>query len=188
VDITKVLEADHRLAERLFGEIEEADGADRQPMIDELVTALRAHMELEEMVLYPAMEPVTGADAVSEARTEHDLAREALDKMVELAPDQPGFGAACAAAQAGIAHHVDEEETEVFPELRRNGQNILDKTTGPFLSCRADLGLPLEAGALAEASTKDELLQRARAVDIAGASSMPKPELAAALLDQSGRC
>ena len=93
MDVTKILEHDHREAEKLFGEIDKAEGADRQPLIDELNTALRAHMELEETVLYPMMEPVTGAEEVLEGNTEHALARDGLDAMLELAPDEPGFGA-----------------------------------------------------------------------------------------------
>ena len=73
MDVTQILEADHREAEALFAKIEAADGKARQPFIDELAEALRGHMELEESVVYPAMEPVTGAEDVQEGKTEHDL-------------------------------------------------------------------------------------------------------------------
>src|SRR6478736_4924914 len=118
MDPTKLLEADHRQVEALFEAIDKASGDDRQPLIDELVTSVRAHMELEETVLYPAMGPVTGKEAVQEANTEHELARKSLEDVVRLAPDEPGFGAALDATRAGIVHHVDEEENEVFTELR----------------------------------------------------------------------
>jgi hypothetical protein len=32
---------------------------------------------------------------------------------------KPGFGAAVDMVEAGIKHHVEEEETEVFPKLRK---------------------------------------------------------------------
>ena len=54
MDVTKILEQDHRDAESLFDQIPKAEGAKRQSLIDELNTALRAHMELEERV------PVSG--------------------------------------------------------------------------------------------------------------------------------
>ena len=75
-------------------------------------------MELEETVVYPAMEPVTGKEAVEEGNTEHELARDGIAQMIDLAPDEPGFGAALAAVKAGISHHVEEEENEIFPKLR----------------------------------------------------------------------
>ena len=62
MDDTKILEHDHRDAEKLFSQIEKADGTERQSLIDELNTAFRALLELEETVLYPMMEPVTGAE------------------------------------------------------------------------------------------------------------------------------
>jgi hemerythrin superfamily protein len=181
VDVTKILESDHRKVEALFAKIEKADGKDRQPFIDELVTSLRGHMELEEQVVYPAMEPVTGHEDVEEGNTEHGLARKGLDDVVELAPDEPGFGAALDSVKAGISHHVEEEEDDVFPKLRKDGHSVLEQMATPFMKKRLELGLPIEASALADASTKDELLSEAKGASVDGASSMTKDELANAL-------
>lgn len=180
MDPTKLLEADHRQVEDLFTRIDDAEGADRQPLIDELVTALRAHMALEEKVLYAAMAPVTGEEAVVEGNKEHELARESLQNMVDLAPDEPGFGAAMEATKAGIEHHVEEEENEVFPELRKNGK-VLEEIATPFMTTRLELGLPMRADALAAGWTKEELLYEAKNAGVDGASSMKKDELAEAL-------
>ena len=133
MDPTKLLEADHRQVEALFEAIDKASGDDRRPLIDELVTSVRAHMELEEKVLYPAMGPVTGKEAVEEGNTEHELARKSLQDMVDLAPDEPGFGLALEATKAGISHHVEEEEGEIFPELRKDG-TVLDQIATPFMT------------------------------------------------------
>jgi len=182
MDVTKVLESDHRQAEELFAKIEKAEGAKRQPFIDELVNALRAHMELEEQVVYPMMKPVTGAEDVQEGTTEHELARKGLEDVVRLAPDEPGFGAALDSVKAGITHHVEEEETEVFPKLRKDGK-VLDKMATPFMKKRLELGLPMGADALASASSKEELLAEAKSAGVDGASSMTKAQLADALAE-----
>ena len=183
MDVTKVLEADHRQVEELFAKIEGADGAARQPFIDELVTSLKAHMELEEQVLYPAMEPVTGHEEVQEGITEHELGRKGLKDLVRLAPDVPGFGAALDSVKAGITHHVKEEETEVFPKLRKDGAKVLEKMATPFMKKRLELGLPMGADALAAASSKEELLAEAKSAGVDGAASMTKAELADALAE-----
>lgn len=180
MDPTKLLEADHRKVEALFEAIHRVDGADRMPLIEELATSLQAHMQLEEQVVYAAMAPVTGEEAVEEGNTEHELARKSLQDMLDLAPDDPGFGAALEATQAGIEYHVKEEEGDVFPELRRDA-SILEKIATPFMQLRLELGLPVDAEALAAASTKDELFEEARSAGIEGASSMSKDELAKAL-------
>ena len=181
MDVTKILEHDHREAEALFTRIEKADGADRQSAIDELDTALRAHMELEETVVYPRMAPVTGDEEVQEGNTEHALARDGLTAMLALAPDEPGFGAALEAVKAGITHHVEEEESDVFPKLRKDGAKVLAEMATPFMKKRVELGMPVEADALSAASTKDELVAEAEAAGIDGAGSMTKDELAGEL-------
>lgn len=184
MDATKILEADHRQVEALFEQIQEAEGEQRVALIDELATSLRGHMELEEQVVYPVMEPVTGEEDVQEGVTEHELARKALEDVVRLAPDDPGFGAALEVLQAGIEHHVKDEEDEVFPKLRQGGAEVLDQIAAPFMQKRAALGLPMDAAALELGFTKDELLEEAKSADVRGAASMSKTELAQALSEK----
>jgi hemerythrin superfamily protein len=185
MDPTRLLEADHRQVEALFDEIEKAEGDERTPLLQELESSLKAHMELEETVLYPAMAPATGEEEVEEGNNEHELARKSLADMVALGPDAPGFGAAMEATKAGIAHHVEEEEQTVFPQLRKDG-SVLDQIATPFMQTRSRLGLPMDPAALAAASTKDELLAEARSAGIEGAPSMNKDELAEALAAAMG--
>jgi hypothetical protein len=181
MDLTKLLEADHRRVEDLFARIEEADDDERRPLVDELVAALQAHMELEEAVVYPGMASVVGDEAVEEAENEHLVGREGLTSMLELV-GEPGFGAALDSTKAGIAHHVDEEENEVFPRLRKDG-SVLGEMATPFMTRRLELGLPVDAEALAAASTKDELIEEARSAGVEVKSSMTKADLAGALSD-----
>ena len=180
MDPTKMLEVDHRQVEALFKAIEKAEGDERAPLIEQLETALRAHMELEERIVYPAMARASGEDEVEEGNKEHELARKSLADMVALGPDEPGFGAALEATKAGIAHHVEEEERIVFPQLRSDG-TIFEQITSPFIHTRIDLGMPMDAALLATTATKNELLFEARAAGIEGASSMNKVDLAEAL-------
>ncbi|HEY2331985.1 MAG TPA: hemerythrin domain-containing protein [Acidimicrobiales bacterium] len=183
MDVTKILEADHAGAKKLFADIQRAEGADRQPLIDQLTRELRAHMDLEEAVVYPTMGPVTGTEAVEEANTEHALARNALNDVNDLAPDEPGFGAALASLEAGITHHVEEEEGEAFPALRKNG-SVLEKMATPFMTKRLELGMAIDVDALASSTTKDELIAEASSAGVDGARSMSKAELAKALADK----
>lgn len=183
MDVTRILEADHRAVEALFEKIEKADPAKRQPLVDELATSITGHMKLEEATLYPAMQPVTGAEAVQEGETEHELARKTLKEMVALAPDEPGFGAALDSLKAGIEHHVKEEEDDVFPKLRKDGESVLQKVATPFMTKRVELGLPMEAGALSAAFSKDELSEEATKAGLEVTSDMTKDDLAEALAD-----
>lgn len=117
-DPMKLLKADHRDAKQLLAKLADSEeGAERQQMVEELTTKLTLHMELEEQIVYPPVAEKVGPDDAEEAETEHGLARDGLEKMNALV-DAPGFGAAVAMVQAGIEHHVEEEETELLPELK----------------------------------------------------------------------
>ncbi len=185
MDVTKILESDHRKVEALFDKIETAGESERTPLIEELTTSLHAHMALEEATLYPAMKPVTGDETFEEANQEHELARAGLAQMVGLAPDEPGFDGALEAVKAGIKHHVGEEEDEIFPKLRKDG-SALERVATPFMKKRVELGMPIDGDALAASSTKDELLGEAEAANVEGARTMSKAELADALVAQMG--
>ena len=112
------LEAEHRKAEKLLKKLEKAETASAQrPLVDQLLAAMAEHMRVEETQVYPVLQQVDG-EMAEEAEIEHGLARDGLQTLATMI-GKPGFGAAVAMVQAGIDHHVEEEETEVFPKLRK---------------------------------------------------------------------
>ena len=121
-DVTEMLEQDHRKVERLFEQIKGSKGAARAKFVERLAGDLRLHMKVEETIVYPAIvkQADDGDDMVEEARTEHKGARKALDDVEKLSPDKPGFDGALTMLEAGISHHVEEEEDEVFPKFRES--------------------------------------------------------------------
>ena len=181
MDVTKILEADHREVEQLFAKVSRAKGEARTPIVEAITTALRGHMELEEQVVYPVVRRVMGDEDFVEGNTEHDLVRKALEDLAALAPDRPGFGATVAILRAGVMHHVEEEEDEVFPALRRD-DGALGDIAKAFLEKRMELGMEMPPTALAAASSKGELAEEARLAGIDRATSMTKDELARALV------
>jgi iron-sulfur cluster repair protein YtfE (RIC family) len=121
-DVTKMLEQDHREAEDLFAKIKETNGAARAGLVTKLASALKLHMQVEEKIVYPAIAKQVddGDDMVDEAITEHEGARKALADVEKLSPNEPGFDGALEMLEAGISHHVEEEEEEVFPKFRES--------------------------------------------------------------------
>lgn len=117
-DPIAILKADHREVAAMLKELADSKpGAKRRKTTDKVTAALELHMEIEEKLIYPLVAERVGQDEEQEAETEHGLACDGLVKMNELV-DEGGFGAAVAMVTAGIKHHVKEEETEVFPELK----------------------------------------------------------------------
>ncbi len=117
-DPIAILKRDHREAAAMLKTLADSKpNATRRKTTEKLVAALRQHMEIEEKLVYPLVAEKIGHDEEHEAETEHNLARDGLEKMTELV-DEGGFGAAVAMVTAGIKHHVKEEETELFPKLK----------------------------------------------------------------------
>lgn len=150
------LETQHREAEQLLEQLGDTDDPDEQrTLVEQLVSAMDQHMEIEETQVYPELQKLDG-EMGEEARIEHDLARAGLDQLTEMI-GLPGFGAAVAMVEAGIAHHVDEEENEAFPKLR---QAIDSGSSGVH-----------------DEPSKAELYELAKEQDIEGRSTMSKEEL-----------
>jgi len=167
MDILEHLTQEHRKAEALMAKLAQSDeGPERQTTLDELREALTTHMAVEEQFLYPIVASVAGQETETEAETEHGLAREGLAKLDELV-GEGGFGAAVAMLQAGIGHHVEEEEHEIFPKLRDNAAPELAQLDPEKLEIRV--------------ATRDELYDKAKQADIPGRSQMNKDALADAV-------
>jgi hemerythrin-like domain-containing protein len=119
-DPMRILKADHREVERLLEELGDSDeGTERAELLEELRTKLTLHMEIEENLVYPLVREHLGDQDEEEAEVEHGLAREGVQKLIDLM-EAPGFGAAVEMLQGGIGHHVREEEQELLPELKES--------------------------------------------------------------------
>lgn len=119
-DPMRILKADHREVEQLLTKLAESEeGPERQQMVGELVMKLNAHMEAEEMLVYPPVKSEVGEEDEEEAQIEHGLAREGITKVEQMV-EMPGFGAAVEMLKGGISHHVEEEETQLLPELKES--------------------------------------------------------------------
>lgn len=117
-DAMTMLKADHREVKRMLNTLAEMDeGREREELTRKLQTDLTLHMDIEERLLYPLVAQYVGREDEEEAEIEHGLAREGLQKIVDLV-SKPGFGAAVEMLSGGIAHHVSEEESEILPELK----------------------------------------------------------------------
>ena len=136
-DPFSMLESDHRQVEQLLHDLDESEeGPERARLVDRLTAALAVHMEFEEAHIYPLTRQILDDETVEEANTEHELAREGLGHLSQLM-SEPGFGAAVAMVEGGIKHHVEEEEDEVFPAMRRDLDAGAAGGTGAADSSRA---------------------------------------------------
>jgi hemerythrin-like domain-containing protein len=156
-----MLQADHRRVEQLFARIAAA-AEERAPLVGELIRALRVHMALEEAHVYPILGKQIDERMAAESEVEHELARDGLAQVEELAPDEPGFDGAMTMLIAGIEHHVAEEESEVFPALvAALGPDGLAELAQRLSAARAELLKELPDGDLPKRQSRPVRPKRA---------------------------
>ncbi len=117
-DAIELLESDHREVDQLFAQIESGQG-DKDETVRKIVKELSGHAAIEEQILYPAMRrALSDGDAkVDEAIQEHQEMKEALAEIESLGSSPPRE-AKLQKLMADVRHHVQEEENELFPEMR----------------------------------------------------------------------
>ena len=117
-DPMTMLKGDHREVKAMLTTLAESEeGPEREALCRKATEALLLHMTIEEELVYPLIKTHVGADEDEEANIEHGLARDGLTTMGSMV-DKPGFGAAVEMLAGGISHHVEEEESELLPELK----------------------------------------------------------------------
>jgi hypothetical protein len=82
---------------------------------------------LEEELLYPAAQealPDSDTIDVEEAYVEHFLVKTLIAKFETLKAGDRGFDATFKVMSEMVGHHVEEEEDEFFPELRKSKCNL----------------------------------------------------------------
>jgi len=125
-DVIEVLEHDHREVEEMFSELESLRGADtedaksRRKKLTETVTVeLVRHSVAEEVLVYPQVDDKISKEEADHAREEHAEAEETLTRLEKLDADDPVFEAELSTLMEEIRHHVEDEEGQMFAEMRR---------------------------------------------------------------------
>lgn len=129
-DAIALLEADHRAVEKLFKAFEKAEDNDleaKAALAQRACEELSIHTMIEEELLYPAAQealPESDKVDVEEAYIEHFLVKTLISKFETLKAGDKGFDAAFKVMSEMVSHHVEEEEQELFPELRSSNCNL----------------------------------------------------------------
>jgi hemerythrin superfamily protein len=137
-DAITLLKEDHRAAEKLFGQFEKAKDENRKKAIaDQVCMELRVHMQIEEEIFYPASRDVLkDDDIVDESVVEHAAAKDLMGEIEGMDPTDELYDAKVTVLQEQIEHHVEEEETELFPKVRKTDMDV--KAIGARLKARKE--------------------------------------------------
>lgn len=145
-DPFKMLKADHQTVRDLYEAYENLveDGApapERGELANNLCRLLQAHTELEEEVFYPALrETLNNPLLIDEAEVEHAVAKDLIEQIRGMQPDEPKYDATVIVLCEYVLHHIDEEENEIFKKARRNRSIDRDGLGSRMMSRKQELG------------------------------------------------
>lgn len=120
-DVADILTVDHREMMELIDQIKRtSDAGERRDLADALIAEVMRHAVAEEMYVYPAVEEHVpdGAQQVRDDKQEHAQVVLVMKQMEDLGAADPVFMERVEDLERLLRHHIDDEESEQFPELR----------------------------------------------------------------------
>jgi hemerythrin superfamily protein len=119
-----LLKSQHRAVEDLFSKLENAKSAKAKlPIFEKLADNLAAHATIEEHQFYPAVKATRTEDILLESLEEHLGIKRVLADLLDIDVDDDTFDAKVKVLQEQVEHHVEEEEGDLFPKVKK----LLDK-------------------------------------------------------------
>ena len=125
MDAIVLLKDDHKTVNALFKQFEKGKGsatpAAKSEIVEQIITELTAHSFIEETIFYPAAReaaPDTN-EHVLESVEEHHVMAWLLSELQNLDPNDESYDAKVTVLIENVRHHVEEEEKEWFPEIRK---------------------------------------------------------------------
>lgn len=118
MDAITMLKDDHKRVQRLFRSLEKHDTS----VVPEICQELKIHTQLEEAVFYPAVkgEVPDTTEEVAESMEEHHVAKVLIEELESMSDADEQYFAKATVLMEMVRHHIEEEEGEMFPEIREN--------------------------------------------------------------------
>jgi hemerythrin-like domain-containing protein len=119
MDAVELLREDHRKVKELFKQFEEAEDTETKKQIaQEAIKELKVHAALEEEMFYPAArQEIDEEEKIDEAVEEHHVAKLLIAELSKMKPTDEHFDAKFTVLAESVKHHIEEEESEVIPEV-----------------------------------------------------------------------
>ena len=141
-DAIALLKADHQRVKDLFAQYESADNREtKRTLAEQVFTELEMHAQLEENVFYPAVNEETdeGPELVKESLSEHETVKHLIQELRGMAHDTDAFDAKFQELIRNVEHHVEEEESEMFPLAEEEMEEELTELKDEMQELKADL-------------------------------------------------
>jgi hemerythrin-like domain-containing protein len=122
-DAIVLLKNDHKEVRRLFREFEAAGenaSAKKGQLVDKIIEQLTVHTYIENEVMYPRVRELLPdlEDDILESYEEHHVADVLVMELAAMSPEHDRFEAKTTVLIENVRHHIEEEESEWFPQVR----------------------------------------------------------------------
>ena len=141
-DAIAMLKADHQWVKDLFVQYEATSNPDtKRTLAEQVFVELETHAQLEENVFYPAVNEETeeGPELVKESLSEHETVKKLIQELRGMAQATDAFDAKFQELIHYVEHHVEEEESEMFPLAEEELAEDLTEMKDEMQEFKADL-------------------------------------------------
>jgi hemerythrin superfamily protein len=134
-----ILTDDHNKVRGLFKYFAQLEGPGptdaRITVVQNICAELTIHAAIEEELFYPAARnAIDDEELIDEAEVEHATAKHLIQQLLPVNKDDSHFCAKVAVLREYTKHHMNKEETEIFPKVKHAkldlsalGQQFMDR-------------------------------------------------------------
>ena len=141
-DAIVMLKDDHKEILRTFKDFQKAGEnahATKGKLVDRMIELLTVHTYIENEVMYPRVRELLPEleDDVLESYEEHHVADLLVVELSGMKPEDERFTAKATVLIENVSHHIEEEEKEWFPEVRKGlSRTVLQDLGARMLEAR----------------------------------------------------
>lgn len=130
-DVIDFLKNEHRNVEDAFDAFVELGPQaykSKKSLADKICTDLEVHTQIEEEIFYPAFRKAAPKERplADEAKVEHDSSKALIQDIKKMKAEDDLFDAKVKVLSEHIAHHIKEEENEMFPLMKKSSDNLVE--------------------------------------------------------------
>lgn len=121
-DLFSTLHKEHEEVKTIFQKLKNQNSEEeRKQSLKQLESAIIPHMRGEEHVIYPKLEELAESKGIAfEAMEEHLAVRLIMEELYKMPTNDERFSARANVIMEMVDHHVQEEEGEIFKQLKEH--------------------------------------------------------------------
>jgi iron-sulfur cluster repair protein YtfE (RIC family) len=121
-----LLMKDHKAVASLFEQVKATESEEKHwQLFEQIRTELETHTHIEETIFYPRIRQYEDLkDIVLEGLEEHKQVKTLIREIGNLVESSEKLDAKLKVMGENVEHHVDEEENEMFPKVRKVMTNM----------------------------------------------------------------